>query len=58
MKVVVFDIGGTHIVNDVHFYFPLNVHIYSIIYTPIIIADFVFDLGNERGTDAFGSSGE
>ena len=24
----------------------------------IIIADFVFDLGKERGTDAFGSSGE
>ena len=30
----------------------------QLVITPIIIADFVFDLGKERGTDAFGSSGE
>ena len=30
----------------------------QLVITPIIIADFVFDLGQERGTDAFGSSGE
>ena len=29
----------------------------QLVITPIIIADFVFDLGKERGTDAFGSSG-
>ena len=28
----------------------------QLVITPIIIADFVFDLGKERGTDAFGSS--
>ena len=26
--------------------------------TPVVIADFVLDLGNERGTGAFGSTGE
>ena len=30
----------------------------QLVITPIIIADFVFDLGKERGTDAFGSSGK
>ena len=30
----------------------------QLVITHIIIADFVFDLGKERGTDAFGSSGE
>ena len=30
----------------------------QLVITPIIIADFVFDLGNQRRTDAFGSSGE
>ena len=30
----------------------------QLVITPIIIVDFVFDLGKERGTDAFGSSGE
>lgn len=30
----------------------------QLVITPIVIADFVFDLGKERGTDAFGSSGE
>lgn len=30
----------------------------QLVITSIIIADFVFDLGKERGTDAFGSSGE
>ena len=30
----------------------------QLVITPIIIADFVFDLGKERGTNAFGSSGE
>ena len=30
----------------------------QLVITPIIIAYFVFDLGKERGTDAFGSSGE
>lgn len=30
----------------------------QLVITPIIIADFVFDLRKERGTDAFGSSGE
>lgn len=30
----------------------------QLVITPIIIADFVFDLGKERGTDAFGNSGE
>jgi len=26
--------------------------------TPVVIADFVLDLGEERGTGAFGSTGE
>ena len=30
----------------------------QLVITPIIIADFVFDLEKERGTDAFGSSGK
>ena len=30
----------------------------QLVITPIIIADFVFDGGKARGTDAFGSSGE
>lgn len=29
----------------------------QLVITPIIIADFVFDFGKERGTNAFGSSG-
>ena len=36
---------------------PKNTRVGQLVITPIIIADFVFDLGNERGTDAFGSSG-
>lgn len=37
---------------------PQNTRVGQLLITPIIIADFVFDLGNGRGTDAFGSSGE
>lgn len=29
----------------------------QLVITPVIIADFVFDLGDKRGTKAFGSSG-
>ena len=30
----------------------------QLVITPVVIADFVLDLGNERGTGAFGSTGE
>ena len=30
----------------------------QLVITPVLIADFVLDLGNERGTGAFGSTGE
>lgn len=29
----------------------------QLVITPVLIADFVLDLGNERGTGAFGSTG-
>ena len=37
---------------------PIETRVGQLVITPIIIADFVFDIGKERGTDAFGSSGE
>ena len=30
----------------------------QLVITPVVIADFVLDLGEERGTGAFGSTGE
>ena len=30
----------------------------QLVITPVVIADFVLDIGNERGTGAFGSTGE
>lgn len=30
----------------------------QLVITPVVIADFVLNLGNERGTGAFGSTGE
>ena len=35
-----------------------NVSTSSQVITPVVIADFVLDLGEERGTGAFGSTGE
>ena len=35
-----------------------DMRIGQLVITPVIIADFVFDLGDKRGTHAFGSTGE
>lgn len=35
-----------------------DMRIGQLVITPVIIADFVFNLGNKRGTHAFGSTGE
>ena len=35
-----------------------NARIGQLIVTPVIIADYVFDHGSQRGTDGFGSTGE
>ena len=34
-----------------------NTRIGQLVIVPVVIADFVLDLGKERGTDAFGSTG-
>lgn len=36
---------------------PKHARIGQLVILPVIIADFVFDLGNERGNCAFGSTG-
>ena len=35
-----------------------DMRIGQLVITPVIIADFVFNLGNKRGTRAYGSTGE
>lgn len=35
-----------------------NTRVGQLIITPVLIADFVLDLGKDRGTGAFGSTGE
>lgn len=37
---------------------PKDTRVGQLLITPVLIADFVLDLGKERGTDAFGSTGQ
>jgi len=37
---------------------PKDTRVGQLLITPVLIADFVLDLGIERGTDAFGSTGQ
>ena len=47
--------GEIHaIISNVH----KDTRVGQLVITPVVIADFVLDLGNERGTGAFGSTGE
>ena len=37
---------------------PKNTRVGQLVITPVVIADFVLELGTERGTSAFGSTGQ
>lgn len=53
--------GEVHAIVTNHsdqYFNPSNMRIGQLVILPIVIADFDYSLGDERGNDAFGSTGE